>query len=29
MMDEVSDKVYENQSYAFKVDQDQDKKTPK
>jgi hypothetical protein len=29
MMDEVSDKVYENQSYAYKVDQAQDKKTPK
>jgi len=29
MMGEVSDKVYENQIYAYKVDQDQEKKTPK
>ena len=29
MMDEVSDKVYENQSYAYKVDQAQEKKNPK
>jgi hypothetical protein len=29
MMGEVSNKVYENQSYAYKVDQAQEKKTPK
>jgi hypothetical protein len=29
MMGEVSDKVYENKSYAYKVDQAQEKKTPK
>jgi hypothetical protein len=29
MMGEMSDKVYENQSYAYKVDQAQEKKTPK
>jgi hypothetical protein len=29
MMGEVPDKVYGNQSYAYKVDQAQEKKTPK
>jgi hypothetical protein len=29
MMSEVSDKEYENQSYAYKLDQAQEKKTPK
>jgi hypothetical protein len=29
MMGEVSDKEYENQSYAYKVDQVQEKKIPK
>ena len=29
MMGEVFDKVYENQSYAYEVDQDQEKKNPK